>query len=477
MSTDEHTTLTDAPTPTEAPRAQAPQAAAPMRAAELSADLASSIDAAMETSLDAAPQGTMGGPAKPKLRGPRVVNAGREHRTGRVVSVGASDLFIEFGPKQLGVANIEQWPEGERPAPGDDLEVVIERYEATESLYICSRPGAVQKADWELLESGQIVEATVTGTNKGGLELEVAGHRAFMPASQVALERIEDLTPFIGQKIQCQVQKIERAGKGNIVLTRRDILKAERAKLAEVAKTKLTLGDTVTGTVRKIMPFGAFVDLGGVDGLIHITDLSHDRVGHGERNIARHVTEGAEVRVKILSLDWENDRIALGLKQLTDDPFQVAASEITEGATITGRVTKILEFGCFIELAPGVEGLVHISELDYRRVNKVEDVVKTDEIVQVLVLKIDPDSRKISLSIKQTKEAPAPRDGGGGGGRGRGGRGGERDGRTPEEILKETPQLRRMREKQQQEAKNKPKGAGGLGNAGGLGLGLGDLKF
>ena len=397
---------------------------------------------------------------KPKIRGPRVVQAGREHRTGHVVSVGPTDIFVEFGPKELGVVERQQFGDAELPAVGQELTVVVNRYDRDESLFICSRPGAVQKADWEMLEPGQNVDAKVTGVNKGGLELEVAGHRAFMPASQVSLDRIPDLSVFVGEKLTCTVSRVDRAGKGNIVLSRRDMLKAERAEQASKLRDTLHEGDTVEGTVRKIMPFGAFVDLGGVDGLVHVSDLAHDRVNMGEKNVERYVKEGEKVRVQILKLDWDANRISLGIKQLMDDPFQTAASDITEGADVTGRVTKILEFGAFVEVAPGVEGLVHISELDWRRVANVGDVLKQDEIVTARVLKIDPDSRRISLSIKQTKERPEGADAGPGDGerkpmkrpKGVGDRQGfrrgpDRDTRSAEEILKETPAMRRLREK------------------------------
>jgi len=174
-----------------------------------------------------------------------------------------------------------------------------------------------------------------------------------------------------------------------------------------------------------------------------------------------------------LALDWEANRIGLGLKQLQADPFSAAAEEVVEGAEVTGKVTKILEFGAFVEVAPGVEGLVHISELDWRRVNDVNEVLTENEVVQVKVLKVDPSDRKISLSIKQLKDRPQQQGGGGRGGKGGRGRG-DRDDRSPEEILKETPELRRLREQAQ---KQKPKGGGGLGDAGGMGMGLGDLRL
>jgi small subunit ribosomal protein S1 len=406
----------------------------------------------------------IGGPAKAKVHGPRVVQAGREHRTGTVVSVGPTDIFIEFGPKELGVAPRAQWPDDALPAVGQEFEVVVDRFETAESIFICSRPGTVQKADWEILEIGQIVEARVTGVNKGGLELEVAGHRAFMPASQVALDRIEDLSVFIGQKFPCQVSQLDRRGRGNIVLSRRDILEQERKEKAGKLRDTLKEGDIRDGTVRKIMPFGAFVDIGGLDGLVHVADLSHDRVGFGEGAVAKHIKEGQNVRVQILKLDWDNNRISLGMKQLQADPFRTAVADIKEGADVSGRITRLADFGAFVEISPGVEGLVHVSEIAHRRINVPGDVLKSDEIVQARVLKIDPETRRISLSIKALLPAPEAKPG-------RGGDRGKPAGRSPEEIAKETPAQRRMRE----QSKSK-KLTGGFG-AGLEGGGLGDLKW
>ncbi len=202
------------------------------------------------------------------------------------------------------------------------------------------------------------------------------------------------------------------------------------------------------------MPFGVFVDLGGIDGLVHISDITYDRIGYGEKAIEKFVKEGQKVTVRVLKIDWDNDRIGLGLKQLSTDPFQTASASITEGAELTGRVTKILEFGAFVEVSSGVEGLVHISELDHRRVNRVEDVLKVDEIVQVKVLKIEKDSRKISLSIKAMKPAPAAPSGG---------PGRKKDGppgKTAEEIMKESPAFRRLKAQATQKV---TKFKGGLG--------------
>ncbi len=416
--------------------------------------------------------------AKRPVRGPRVVESGREYREGIVVSVGPDDVFVEFGPKSLGVLPRAQFrdpktgEEPDLPAVGSTFRVAVDKYNAEESLYMCSRPGAVQKAEWELLQPGQVVEARVTGKNKGGLELEVAGHKAFMPASLVSDTRIEDLSVFVGEKMTCSVTRVDRSGRGNITLSRREILAEEKKQRAEELKGSLKEGDVLEGTVKKVMNFGAFVDIGGIDGLVHVSDLSHDRV----RKVEDHVKEGAQVRVKVLKLDWEQGRHSLGMKQLQDDPFEVGLSEINEGDVVSARVVKLADFGAFLEIASGVEGLCHISELDWRRVEKVSDAVQPDEVVNAKVLKIEKDSRKISLSIKQAKDRPERPGGRGGGGGGRGRGRGDRDDRSPDEILKETPELRRMREKAKQREKERA-GGGGLGESGGMGLGLGDLKL
>lgn len=435
----------------ETPRPKAPPPPAQsVGSVALSADMNAEIDAAMNALDSQAAGQKAAAPAKPApIRGPRVVQAGREQRPGKVVSVGPTDVFIEFGPKDLGVVSRLQWPDDkDLPVVGDMLEVVVASRDS-DGLLVCSRPGTVQKAEWEFLEPGQVIEAKVTGVNKGGLELEVAGHRAFMPAGQVGGmgEHIADLSVFVGEKMKCKVSRVDRSGKGNIVLSRRDVLAEERKAAAEKLKSTLSEGQVVEGTVRKIMPFGAFVDLGGVDGLVHISDMTHDRVGHGEKFVHRYVKEGEKVRVQILKIDWEANRLSLGMKQIHADPFATAASEITEGAEVNGRVTKIVEFGAFVEITPGVEGLVHISELAWRRVGAVGEVLKLDEVIKAKVLKIDPESRRISLSIKALQPPPEPAPGAARpGGKGRGGKG-ERDTRTPEQILAVTPELRRLREK------------------------------
>lgn len=417
----------------------------------------------------------IGGVRPAQVRGPRKVESGREHRKGKVVSIGPTDIFIEFGPKELGVLPRASYKEDETlPKSGDEVEVVIDKFESAEQLFICSRPGTVVKAAWELLEVGQIVEGRVTGVNKGGLEIEVAGHRAFMPAGQVSLDRVADLSVFVGEKFTCEVAQIDRRGQGNLVLSRRNLLNQERKAKAAKLKETLSEGQVLDGVVRKIMPFGAFIDIGGLDGLCHIADMTYDRVAPSEKNVAKFVKEGESVKVQILKLDLENDRISLGMKQLSADPFVTATSDVTEGATVNGRVVRIAEFGAFVEIASGVDGMVHISEISRKRVAKVDDHLKLDQVVTVKVLKVDSETRKISLSLKAL-EADKPAE--------PGTREYEmqqkradrakKDQERLAEINKETPALRRQRE----QFRNKQL-AGGFGkNMDFLGKGLGGLSL
>lgn len=444
---------------TSSPASKAHTAGGPKHpTSRLSPELEREIDEAMQAMDDADGSGSPPPVAKPAIRGPRIIEAGREHRHGQVISVGPTDLFIEFGPKELGVASRAQWEEAELPKVGDTIDIVVDRFDPNESLYICSKPGAVQKAAWELLESGQIIEARVTAANKGGLQLEVAKHDAFMPASLVDTHHIDDLSVFVGEKIKCKIERIDRSGRGRIVLNRRAVIGEERGQRRDELKKSLAVGQEVTGTVRKIMPFGAFVDLGGVDGLLHISDLSHGRID----KVEDVVKEGDELTLQVLKLDWDRNRISLGLKQTQPDPFQVAAEQFPPETIATGAVTRTTPFGAFIELAPGVEGLVHISELDWKRIHKVEDVLRVGQSVSVKVLSFDPDKQRISLSVKQTLKPPAGADGD--------------QPRNEEEIRKETPAQRRLREQMKlrlhEEGAKKLRG-GGFGE----GLGLGDLKL
>ncbi len=320
----------------------------------------------------------------------------RPRREGTVVSTRDAEVLIEFGPKLQGVCPLSHFKEP--PAPGTKETFVIERQDAGDGMLVCSLTGGVQKAQWETIEVGQVIEARCTGTNTGGLEMEVAGHPAFMPAGHVALHHVPDLTIYVGQKMPCQVMELDRS-RNRMVLSRRDMLEAERAEARANLLETLEPGQVLDAVITRIQPFGAFADIGGMDGLIHVSEMSWQRV----QDPNHLVKVGDAVAVQVLKVDTEHDppRIALGMKQLTTDPMQTVLDGFTEGDIVEGKVTRLADFGAFVELAEGVDGLVHISQLSNDHVKKVASVVQVGQTVSVKILEVDPASRRISLSIKQ----------------------------------------------------------------------------
>jgi ribosomal protein S1 len=387
-----------------------------------SASRTNSYDAELEREIEAA----LGGMSIEDLEGAstaqRSSSRGRQVRQGTIVRVHSGDVFVEFGPRSQGVCPLSQFLQtGDKQPPvvGSERGFVVERFDPFEGLSILSLEGATQKADWGTLEVGQIVEARCTGMNKGGLEMEVAHHRAFMPAGQVDVRHVADISVFIGEKFPVQIVELNK-DKDRLVVSRKAVVAAERAEQREKLLAVLEVGQTRTATITSVQAYGAFADIGGVDGLIHISDLSHERV----KSAADVVKVGQVVTVKVLKLDLTQTpaKIGLGLKQLVADPGAAAIDALEAGGTVTGRVTKIMPFGAFIELAPGIEGLVHISEISHERIPTVEKALRKDEVVTCKVLSIDAGKKRISLSIKALIEAPARPEpqaaGGAGGGKG-----------------------------------------------------------
>jgi ribosomal protein S1 len=346
---------------------------------------------------------------------------GRQVRQGTIIRVHGGDVFVEFGPRSQGVCPLAHFLQvGDKVAPvvGSERGFVVERFDPFEGLSVLSLEGATQKADWGTLEIGQVVEARCTGMNKGGLEMEIAHHRAFMPAGQVDVRHVADISVFIGEKFPVQIVELNK-DKGRLVVSRKAVVATERAEQREKLLAVLEIGQTRTATITSVQSYGAFADIGGVDGLIHVSDLSHERV----KSAADVVKVGQVVTVKVLKLDLTQTppKIGLGLKQLVADPGAAALETIEPGATVTGRVTKIMPFGAFIEIAPGVEGLVHISEISHERIPTVDKALRKDEVVSCKVLSVDSGKKRISLSIKALVEAPArpePQAVGGAGGSG-----------------------------------------------------------
>lgn len=328
----------------------------------------------------------------------------RATRTGIVAAIHGPNVLVEFGPRMQGTCPKLQFETV--PDIGDSLEFVIERTD-TDGMLVLSRHGAIQKANWDALDVGQIVEALCTGTNKGGLDMELANHKAFMPAGHVELYHVPDLNILIGKKWACEVIELDRR-KNRIVLSRRSVLQAEREEKQKETLKNLEVGAAVNATITTLQPYGAFADIGGIEGLIHCSEMSWDRVS----DPSKIVKVGDLVRVQVLEInrDHEPPRLALGMKQLIEDPMISTLGSIEVGQTTTGTVTRLVDFGAFVELG-GVEGLVHISELSDQRVKSAKDVVKEGEVITVLILSVDPATRRIGLSLKQVqsdKEGDSP---------------------------------------------------------------------
>ena len=322
-------------------------------------------------------------------------------RKGRIISVTPDDVMVDFGGKSQGIAPMEQFET--EPVVGQEMEFNVERYDPREGLLILARKGAAAtNVTWETLEVGQVVEGMVTGMNKGGLEVDVKGMRAFMPAGQVDIYFNPDLSVFLNQKVKAEVTQFDPQRR-NIILSRRNILEREKEEAKTKLMEELAEGQVRRGTVRSVMDYGAFVDLGGVDGLLHVSEISFRR-GHKP---SEFVKIGDVIDVKILRIDRETGKLSLSLKQARGvDPWLDAATKYAVGTQVTGRVTKVENFGAFIEIEEGVEGLLPVSEISWQRVKHPSDVVREGDTVRLVVISIDPGNRKISFSLKQAGPDP-----------------------------------------------------------------------
>jgi small subunit ribosomal protein S1 len=326
--------------------------------------------------------------------------------TGVVLSIGADTAFIDLGGRRQGAMKLAGFLDrGEDlPEPGQPIEVSVGGRNDADGLYDVA-PGnrAVAVEDWTQLEAGMVVEARVTAANKGGLECEVAGLRGFMPASLVSTWRVENLEELVGQTLESLVTEIVPAAR-RLVLSRRAVIEKQAAEAKVRMLETLEPGAELEGIVRSVRDFGAFVDIGnGVEGLVHVSELSWERVA----NPADVLQQGQKVRVIVKKIDPQTGKIGLSARDLIESPWKRAADKYHVGATVRGTVSRIAQFGAFVKLEPGVEGLVHISELATRRIRSVADVVKEGEQVECRVLAIDPHEQKLALSIKALAPPPA----------------------------------------------------------------------
>lgn len=328
--------------------------------------------------------------------------------TGTVVKIERDEVLLDIGFKSEGVIPVRELsirkdanPE-DIVAMGETIEALVLQKEDKDGRLILSKKRAEYERAWNRVEedfnNGQNVEGEVIEVVKGGLILDI-GLRGFLPASLVDLRRVKDLNAYLGTRIEARVIEMDR-NLNNVVLSRRVVLEeARKAERSEIL-SKLQAGMRLKGVVSSIVDFGAFVDLGGIDGLIHISELSWNHVNHP----SEVVKVGQEVEVQVLDVDLNRERISLGLKQTTEDPWRTLVKKYPVGAIVEGRVTKLVPFGAFVDLGDGIEGLVHISEMARQHVDTPSQVTNVNETVQVKVMEIDLDRRRISLSMKAAAE-------------------------------------------------------------------------
>ncbi len=324
---------------------------------------------------------------------------------GRVVGRAGDDMVVDVGLKSEGLIPVGEWDDISEVDIGDEVQVWLENVESDSGYIVLSKRKADRIINWHKIvdtkNEGDSVEGRVMRKIKGGLLVDI-GYPVFLPASQVDIRRPGDIGEFIGKTIRAQILKIDTERR-NIVVSRRRLIEDERLAAKENLLAEIEVGQIRSGVVKNLAGFGAFVDLGGIDGLLHITDISWDRVSHP----AEVLNVDEEIEIKILSIDREKEKIALGLKQLKVNPWDEVEQKYPPKTRLSGEVVNIVNYGAFVKISPGVEGLVHISEMSWtRRINHPTEVLAVGDVVDVLVLDINKDKQEISLGIKQTQDNP-----------------------------------------------------------------------
>ena len=327
---------------------------------------------------------------------------------GTVVRVDKDEVLVDIGYKSEGGIPVSELSirrsvnPADEVSVGDEIAALVMTKEDAEGRLILSKKRARFEIAWKAIEAayeqGQPVNGRVIEVVKGGLILDL-GVRGFLPASLVDIRRVQDLDEYLGQELRCKVIELNRS-RNNVVLSRRAVLEDERKDMRQAILDRLNPGDVVEGTISNIVDFGAFVDLEGMDGLIHISELSWSHVNHPSEVLEI----GQKVEVKVLDIDRDRQRISLGLKQTQTDPWQQVLESYQEGDVVEGKVTKVVTFGAFVEILPGVEGLVHISELAQHHVENPREVVSQGDTVKVRILEVDAERRRLSLSLKRVED-------------------------------------------------------------------------
>jgi small subunit ribosomal protein S1 len=324
---------------------------------------------------------------------------------GKITKITGDEVFVDIGYKCEGSVSLREWEGDEPPQIGEKLEVLLEAVEEEGGVLTLSKRKAARIRGWERVindhKEGDVVEGLVTRKIKGGLLVDI-GVNVFLPASQVDIRRPNDISDYINQKIKCVILKIDEARR-NIVVSRRQLIEQEREDMKRKLLNELEKGQRRKGIVKNIADFGAFVDLGGIDGLLHITDMSWGRIGHP----SEMVKIDQEIEVVILNVDRDREKIALGLKQKEASPWENVADKYPVGAKVKGEVVNVMSYGAFVKLEEGIEGLVHISEMSWtKRINHPSELVSVGDEIEVVVLAINKDEQEISLGMKQTQANP-----------------------------------------------------------------------
>jgi small subunit ribosomal protein S1 len=331
---------------------------------------------------------------------------------GKILRIAEDQVLVDVGFKSEGIITLDEWDETEPPPQiGDIIRVLVEELEEEtgleelQGMVHLSKRKAKKIDDWtrimNSMKEGQIVKGMVTRKIKGGLLVDI-GVNVFLPASQVDIRRPSDIGDYIGKEVECEVLKIDEARR-NIVVSRRSMIEKKRMSDREALLKTLEIGQVRKGIVKNIADFGAFVDLGGIDGLLHITDMSWERIGHP----SEMVKIDQELEVRVLHIDREKQKIALGLKQQQNNPWEHVEEKYPKGSSHKGTVVNVMSYGAFVKLEPGIEGLVHISEMSWtKRVNHPTELVNVGDEIQVVILEVDKQGQQLSLGMKQTQENP-----------------------------------------------------------------------
>lgn len=325
---------------------------------------------------------------------------------GTIIKVSPDFVTVDVGLKSEGNIPLREFGTNPELKAGDVVEVLVDRYEDRDGNIVLSREKARREEVWADLEksmnAGERVNGVIFGRVKGGFTVDLNGAIAFLPGSQIDIRPIRDITPLMGISQPFQILKMDKV-RGNIVVSRRVVLEETRAEARAELIDGIKEGAILDGVVKNITDYGAFIDLGGVDGLLHVTDISWKRINHP----AEVLTVGQNVKVQVIRFNEDNQRISLGMKQLENDPWQAVADKYNVGEVYTGKVTNITDYGAFVELEDGIEGLVHVSEMSWTRKNvHPGKIVSTSEEVKVKILEVDPEKRRISLGIKQCMANP-----------------------------------------------------------------------